>query len=82
MATNSEPIPPTTENKTDPNDLGGSSGDEEYSYDKNYAAKVDATKNVTNPNNEMETQNESYAGTTVAGQADKGSANIIANSSP
>jgi hypothetical protein len=75
--TPTEPIPPTTENKTNPNDLGGSSGDEEYSYDKNYAAKVDATKNVTNPNNEMETQNESYAGTTVAGQGDKGSANKV-----
>ena len=59
------------------NDLGGTSGDEEYSYDKNYAAKIDATKNVTNPNNEMETQNESYAGTTVAGQGDKGSANKV-----
>lgn len=75
--TPTEPISPTTENKTNPNDLGGSSGDEEYSYDKNYAAKVDATKNVTNPNNEMETQNESYAGTTVAGQGDKGSANKV-----
>jgi len=75
--TPTEPIPPTTENKTNPNDLGGSSGDEEYSYDKNYAAKVDATKNVTNPNNEMETQNESYAGTTTAGQGDKGSANKV-----
>ena len=59
------------------NDLGGTSGDEEYSYDKNYAAKIDATKNVTNPNNEMETQNESYAGTTVAGQGDKGSSNKV-----
>ena len=58
-------------------DLGGTSGDEEYSYDKAYAAKLDATKNVTNPNNEMETQNESYAGTTVAGQGDKGSANKV-----
>jgi len=58
-------------------DLGGTSGDEEYSYDKSYAAKIDATKNVTNPNNEMETQNESYAGTTVAGQGDKGSANKV-----
>ena len=75
--TPTEPIPPATENKTSPNDLGGSSGDEEYSYDKAYAAKVDATKNVTNPNNEMETQNESYAGTTTAGQGDKGSANKV-----
>ena len=77
MATNSEPIPPITENKTNPNDLGGTDGDGEYSYDKDYAAKIDATKNVTNPSNEMETQNESYAGTTVAGQGDKGSANKV-----
>ena len=75
--TPTEPIPPITENKTNSNDLGGTLGDGEYSYDKAYAAKVDATKNVTNPNNEMETQNESYAGTTVAGQGDKGSANKI-----
>ena len=61
-------------------DLGGSSGDDEYSYDKSYAAKIDATKNVTNPNNEMETQNESYAGTTTAGQGDKGSANKVKSS--
>ena len=75
--TPTEPIPPITENKTNSNDLGGTLGDGEYSYDKAYAAKVDATKNVTNPNNEMETQNESYAGTTVAGQGDKGSANKV-----
>ena len=77
MATSSEPLPPGIENQTSPNDLGGSSGDEEYSYDKAYAAKIDATKNVTNPSNQMETQNESYAGTTTAGQGDKGSANKV-----
>lgn len=52
-------------------------GDDEYSYDKAYAAKIDATKTVINPSNEMETQNESYAGTTTAGQAGKGSANKV-----
>lgn len=54
-----------------------SEGDDEYSYDKEYAAKLDATKNVINSNNEMETLNESYAGTTTAGQAGKGSANKV-----
>lgn len=54
-----------------------SEGDDEYSYDKEYAAKLDATKNITNASNEMETLNESYAGTTTAGQAGKGSANKV-----
>ena len=59
-----------------PNKLTGES-DDEYSYDKAYAAKLDATKNITNPSNQLETQNESYAGTTTAGQAGKGSENKV-----
>lgn len=66
---------------TDPdsNDLGGTAGDGEYSYDKEYAARLSAQENNATSvgSNEMETLNESYAGQTVAGAAQKSSTSTV-----
>jgi len=61
------------------NDQTGES-DDEYSYDKAYAAKLTATKELNNITNQLKTKNESFAGSTPAGQSDKGSTNKVQSS--
>ena len=63
----------------DDNDLGGTAGDGEYSYDKDYAARLSNKENIatTIGSNEMETMNESFAGQTIAGAAQKSSNSTV-----
>ena len=63
----------------DSNDLGGTDGDGEYSYDKNYAANFAAKENnaTATGSNEMETLNDSYAGQTQSGKAQKPAGNSV-----
>ena len=63
----------------DDNDLGGTDGDGEYSYDKNYAANYAAKENnaTATGSNEMETLNDSYAGQTQSGKAQKPAGNSV-----
>lgn len=67
----------------DNNDLGGTEGDGEYSYDANYAANYAAKENNATAigSNEMETLNESYAGQTQAGKAQAPAGNTVVNKS-
>ena len=58
------------------NNLTGDA-DSDNGYNKEEIAKLASIKNDISPNNEMETLNEGYAGTTTAGQAGKGSANKV-----
>lgn len=60
----------------DSNNLTGDA-DSDNGYNKEEIAKLASIKNDISPNNEMETLNEGYAGTTTAGQAGKGSANKV-----
>jgi len=63
----------------DDNDLGGTEGDGEYSYDKEYAANYSAKESNATAvgSNEMETLNESYAGQSQAGKAQKPAGNTV-----
>jgi hypothetical protein len=63
----------------DKNDLGGTDGDGEYSYDKAYAANLTTKENnaTATGSNEMETLNESYAGQTQTGKAQKPAGNSV-----
>ena len=63
----------------DDNDLGGTAGDGEYSYDKEYAARLSNKENNATVigSNEMETMNESFAGQTVSGAAQKSSNSTV-----
>ena len=63
----------------DNNDLGGTDGDGEYSYDKDYAANFAAKENnaTATGSNEMETLNDSYAGQTQSGKAQKPAGNSV-----
>lgn len=67
----------------DNNDLGGTEGDGEYSYDANYAANYAAKTNDATSvgSNEMETLNESYAGQTQSGKAQAPAGNTVTNKS-
>ena len=74
-----EPVPPSTENKTSPNTLTGQADGESGSEVKKNEAKTDSpnANGVYNENsNPMETQNQSYAGTTTAGKANNASTKI------
>lgn len=63
----------------DDNDLGGTDGDGEYSYDKNYAVNFAAKENnaTATGSNEMETLNDSYAGQTQSGKAQTPAGNSV-----
>lgn len=63
----------------DNNDLGGTDGDGEYSYDKDYAANYAAKESnaTATGSNEMETLNDSYAGQSQAGKAQKPAGNSV-----
>jgi hypothetical protein len=63
----------------DKNDLGGTPADGDISYDIDYAARVAAMENnaTATGSNEMETLNESFAGQTQAGQAQKSAGNSV-----
>lgn len=60
----------------DSNNLTGEA-DSDNGYNKEEIAKLASIKDNVSFNNEMETLNEGYAGTTTAGQAGKGSANKV-----
>jgi hypothetical protein len=62
-----EPVPPATENKTNPNDLNGTPAGDDSQNNKIEAARLASTQG--GGNNEMETLNESFAGKTQAGEA-------------
>lgn len=78
MATTFGPFGEIISTDPDPNDLGGTAGDGEYSYDKDYAARLSAKENQATVvgSNEMETLNESYAGQTISGAANKSSTSV------
>ena len=63
----------------DNNDLGGTDGDGEYSYDKNYAANYSTKENnaTATGSDEKETINKSYAGQTQAGKAQTPAGNDV-----
>ena len=77
---NTDPgVPPATDNKPNSNDLGGTAGDEQNSYDKKEATNVAAKENnaTATGSNEMETLNDSYAGKTQAGNAQSPAGNEV-----
>jgi len=63
----------------DKNDLGGTPAGDDTSYDIDYASRVAAMESnaTATGSNEMETLNESFAGQTQAGQAQKPAGNIV-----
>ena len=63
----------------DNNNLGGTPGSEENSYDIDYAARVASMENnaTATGSNEMETLNDSYAGQTQAGKAQTPAGNSV-----
>jgi hypothetical protein len=63
----------------DDNNLGGTPGDEQNSYDKKEAKNVAAKENnaTATGSNEMETLNDSYAGQTQSGKAQKPAGNSV-----
>jgi len=62
-----EPLPPGTENITNPNDLGGTPGDGEYSYDPVHAAKIASQQNLPTVTGSGEVSIPNTPVTTVAG---------------
>ena len=73
----SEPVPPATENTTNPNNLGGTPGDGENSYDPNAAAQNANKANLPTVKGSAETAviNASFASTTQAGSSNTTSTN-------
>ena len=63
----------------DNNNLGGTPAGDDANYDIDYAARVAAMENnaTATGSNEMETLNESFAGQTQAGQAQKPAGNSV-----
>ena len=73
----SEPVPPATENTTNSNNLGGTPGDGENSYDPNAAAQNANKANLPTVKGSAETAviNASFASTTQAGSSNTTSTN-------
>lgn len=63
----------------DSNDLGGTPADSDFWYDAGYASNLAAKENdaTVTGSNEMETLNESFAGQTQAGKAQKTTGNSV-----
>jgi len=68
---NTEPLPPGTENVTNPNLAGNSPANDDSQYDPKAAAQNANKANLptVTGSNEMETMNESFAGKTQAGSS-------------
>lgn len=74
-----EPVPPTTENKTDPNSAGNTPANDDSSYDKAEAARL---SNYENPataqgSNQTAITTASFAGATQSGSTNTSSTNPI-----
>jgi len=63
----------------DKNDLGGTAGDGEYSYDKDYASRLSTKENnaTATGSDEKETINKSFAGETQSGKAQTPAGNSV-----
>ena len=66
-----EPLPPGSENATNPNLAGNSPANDDSRYNPNAAARIASQQNLptVTGSNEMETMNDSFAGKTQAGSS-------------
>ena len=74
-----EPLPPGSENATNPNLAGNSPANDDSRYNPNAAARIASQQNLptVTGSNEMETMNDSFAGKTQAGSSNTTTTNPV-----